>query len=815
MTFDEIHNEPCLLPQVGAVSCTTAPPIINEDAELFLRPEVAIVEILGSVQYRTFVIANGVEMEVTNGLTYSSADTGIALIGAIGGHATGVAEGIVTISVTWQGLEAFAQLQVVASCGDVNAGLMVVIDHSESMSQSFGFGQGTKLDFAKLLAKQFIGEVNTTKDTVGLVQFGVDAQLLEPLTSDNVAVATTLMGVQWVPGETDITSGLQLAIDNLTVVDRRVIVLFTDGGHNDDEEPVQLARQFRSGGGVIIVVALRAGPQAFMLMEKVGSGGFFMSAFDAETVADARTYISGVKGYLCAGNCTPPGDEFLGTGALNYAAWNNWDVASGNVDLIGNGFFDLVPGNGLYPDLVGSSAPFQGHLRSKMEFTFAAGNDYRLSYKLAGNQRADATPYAVRVTVGGLVNRTRDMNDWRQDFTQYTEDFTGDGSVGRIGFLSEIVAAGFEVQSFGILLDSVHLENLTTGMILFMDDFDNENLQYVGPACGAGTVYGQGYGGYGYAYGYACYGYGCLAEPIRAQRPDPNPPPGIESEDVTPAYVSTQSYTASCPAGTTGADVTREATYSSQISLADANAHALLLAQAAAEAALVCLGAPTNLINLDAFVYGSGETESEKTGMAVLGEPGDYWNPLLHSLNLPLKDSAGNPTDAFLRLVDMYDYVDPTGEIGYRAIGATLDDHPDAMYRNAVEFLPAVGSDPNPTAFGIQGLEEGLYTLVAYAHGPTAEDASTVALRVCNLTGDPDNGFTVASPFGTYAGSEIADAAGFLSPAWAELVNFVRLDFEIPVGSGLDTILIQIAGNSPLVPAGRVFLNGIQLQKIG
>ncbi|MEZ5560441.1 MAG: hypothetical protein R3E86_18090 [Pseudomonadales bacterium] len=36
-----------------------------------------------------------------------------------------------------------------------------------------------------------------------------------------------------------------------------------------------------------------------------------------------------------------------GVGALNYNSFAHWTVLDGTVDLIGNGFFDFLPGNGL------------------------------------------------------------------------------------------------------------------------------------------------------------------------------------------------------------------------------------------------------------------------------------------------------------------------------------------------------------------------------------------------------------------------------------------------------------------------------------
>jgi hypothetical protein len=78
-----------------------------------------------------------------------------------------------------------------------------------------------------------------------------------------------------------------------------------------------------------------------------------------------------------------------GVGQLNYNSFANWTVANassqgGTVDLIGNGFFDLYPGNGLYIDLDGSGNGVPGLLTTKQ--TFAAGT-YNLSFDLAGSAR--------------------------------------------------------------------------------------------------------------------------------------------------------------------------------------------------------------------------------------------------------------------------------------------------------------------------------------------------------------------------------------------------------------------------------------------
>jgi hypothetical protein len=83
-----------------------------------------------------------------------------------------------------------------------------------------------------------------------------------------------------------------------------------------------------------------------------------------------------------------------GVGTLNYSGFANWNVTGGTVDLIGNGFFDFYPGNGLYVDLDGST--FQpGLLSSKLIFP---PGTYLLQFDLGGSQRGTAEN--VTVTLG-------------------------------------------------------------------------------------------------------------------------------------------------------------------------------------------------------------------------------------------------------------------------------------------------------------------------------------------------------------------------------------------------------------------------------
>jgi hypothetical protein len=71
-------------------------------------------------------------------------------------------------------------------------------------------------------------------------------------------------------------------------------------------------------------------------------------------------------------------------------------TGAGDVDVIGTGFFDEIPGNGNYLDLVGSDGA-AGHLST----TFgAAAGTYTATFELGGNHR-DGTTDSVTVTFGG------------------------------------------------------------------------------------------------------------------------------------------------------------------------------------------------------------------------------------------------------------------------------------------------------------------------------------------------------------------------------------------------------------------------------
>lgn len=93
-----------------------------------------------------------------------------------------------------------------------------------------------------------------------------------------------------------------------------------------------------------------------------------------------------------------------GVGILNYGAFANWGVSGGTVDLIGNGFFDFYPGNGLYIDLDGSTSN-AGVLTTT---AFFGPGSYVLSFNLGGSTRGDTNTVIVRfggvdISGGGIT----------------------------------------------------------------------------------------------------------------------------------------------------------------------------------------------------------------------------------------------------------------------------------------------------------------------------------------------------------------------------------------------------------------------------
>ncbi|MFO0012616.1 MAG: PEP-CTERM sorting domain-containing protein [Planctomycetota bacterium] len=84
-----------------------------------------------------------------------------------------------------------------------------------------------------------------------------------------------------------------------------------------------------------------------------------------------------------------------GVGLLNYSQFADFNVIDGSVDLKGNGFAEIYPGNGLYVDLNGSTGQ-SGTIETKTAFDAGL---YTLSFRI-GNNGFYPSSNSVTVSLG-------------------------------------------------------------------------------------------------------------------------------------------------------------------------------------------------------------------------------------------------------------------------------------------------------------------------------------------------------------------------------------------------------------------------------
>ena len=141
--------------------------------------------------------------------------------------------------------------------------------------------------------------------------------------------------------------------------------------------------------------------------------------------------------------------EHGGVGILNYNSFTKWAVTNGTVDLIGNGFYDFLPGNGLYVDLDGSTRK-AGQFATKTSFNLTPGI-YELSFRLAGNHRGGNESVTAQLALATLYNELFVLPS-SAPFTSYTRRINV--TTPTTGTLSFQNAGG---DNIGALLDNVKL----------------------------------------------------------------------------------------------------------------------------------------------------------------------------------------------------------------------------------------------------------------------------------------------------------------------------------------------------------------------
>jgi hypothetical protein len=158
---------------------------------------------------------------------------------------------------------------------------------------------------------------------------------------------------------------------------------------------------------------------------------------------------------LCAGSSKAAFvffDDFNSyTAGIPWPGNANWTVSDGSVDLIGAGTsWDLIPGNGLYLDMDGSTGD-AGKITSN-SIVLAPG-DYVLSFDIAGNQRNGADD-AILVEISGLLTGSVTSISAGIPFTTINMPFyVATGTSATISF------EGVGGDNVGALLDNVALNS--------------------------------------------------------------------------------------------------------------------------------------------------------------------------------------------------------------------------------------------------------------------------------------------------------------------------------------------------------------------
>ena len=525
MNFDTITNTPCIPGCGGAGAngsggsgsgggtnptdprCSDAefaaanPSVCGSAPYLVLKPATSIIATLGSIQFNAFLYQNGVETALTSNLLFGSSDPTIFVIGASSGNGTGLTPGQVVVTVAYQGMSATATVTVVDStigCSETPVATAILIDNSNSMSQLFGGGYRTRFNYAQAVASAYAGNIlqvaGQPKDSVCIFSFNdTPAQVSTGFIGDTGQLLADVSSVTQSNGNTDLKSALTAAAAALqaTQAAEQVILLISDGEQTDtptEQDVLTVASAFTQAGGIIICIGCRASGAGFDLLERAATGGFFINA-TANTSLPVLSGLSYLKSSVCAGVCAAAGDYYIATAELDYSSFLNWSVVGGQVNLIGNGFMDLLPGNGLYVELSANNHP--GTIQTIDTFTLNPGDTYEIQFSLAGNNQL-YTPAANQSVLVGVV----DVNSgqpifqqtvsaqWNSGFQTQSFSFTAQYAATVRLVFSQQIAAGFTGDFAGDLLDKISFYDATTYVNMLTDDFDDENLKYVPPACG-------------------------------------------------------------------------------------------------------------------------------------------------------------------------------------------------------------------------------------------------------------------------------------------------------------------------------------------
>ncbi|MBL8396311.1 MAG: PEP-CTERM sorting domain-containing protein [Candidatus Accumulibacter sp.] len=139
---------------------------------------------------------------------------------------------------------------------------------------------------------------------------------------------------------------------------------------------------------------------------------------------------------------------------LNFSSFNNWAVDSGTVDYIRQGGFGIgcAGGNGGCVDLDGSTGN-GGRLTSNANFNFLAGETYRLSADISGNQRGGANDtFTLSVGAFSVTLTLPPSAPFGEHFLQF---------ISGTGFASQVAFETSSNDNVGVIVDNVLLQCVT------------------------------------------------------------------------------------------------------------------------------------------------------------------------------------------------------------------------------------------------------------------------------------------------------------------------------------------------------------------
>lgn len=332
MNFPTINEELC--PTEADSGCLDArcsdpaftlsnPDICGAVQSLELKPGYALACAPSTLQFSTYLRSSLGEVPLTAGVVYSTSDASIVNIDASTGAATVLSAGVATITATWQGMNAFSQVNVVGGvncCQSVQVRAIILLDSSNSMNSArtvvFPY---TKAQAANSVANYAIEALNEAKDQMALVRFKDIAILEIGLTS----VESDLLAVLVSPTVgTENGTSLKAALDEALLLFSQapapppgtlvqpVILLVSDGQNQpilSGTETTALmaeAQAFKDSGGIIVCVGIRAYGVGYTTLQNLSSGGFFLNCIDKASVDGANARMKDLATYYCG--CSSP-----------------------------------------------------------------------------------------------------------------------------------------------------------------------------------------------------------------------------------------------------------------------------------------------------------------------------------------------------------------------------------------------------------------------------------------------------------------------------------------------------------------------------